>query len=60
MNFLSCVCSILEFTNKKILPIPFIKNVGKLIFKELFFIKIEYIKNLKDAVGVFKIIVFDP
>ncbi|EKN87355.1 hypothetical protein LEP1GSC034_0231 [Leptospira interrogans str. 2003000735] len=60
MNFLSCACSILEFTNKKILPIPFIKNIEKLIFKELFFIKIEYIKNLKDAVGVFKIIVFDP
>ncbi|EMJ45631.1 hypothetical protein RBB68_01920 [Leptospira interrogans] len=60
MNFLSCACSILESTNKKILPIPFIKNVGKLIFKELYFIKIEYIKNLKDAVGVFKIIVFDP
>ncbi|MTY95540.1 hypothetical protein FVE87_18580, partial [Leptospira interrogans serovar Copenhageni] len=52
--------SILESTNKKILPIPFIKNVGKLIFKELYFIKIEYIKNLKDAVGVFKIIVFNP
>ncbi|KAA1268329.1 hypothetical protein FH589_04030 [Leptospira interrogans] len=60
MNFLSCACSILESTNKKILPIPFIKNVRKLIFKELYFIKIEYIKNLKDAVGVFKIIVFDP
>ncbi|WP_061243395.1 hypothetical protein [Leptospira interrogans] len=60
MNFLSCVCSILESTNKKILPIPFIKNVGKLIFKELYFIKIEYIKNLKDAVGVFNIIVFNP
>ncbi|EMO04486.1 hypothetical protein LEP1GSC116_4517 [Leptospira interrogans serovar Icterohaemorrhagiae str. Verdun HP] len=36
MNFLSCACSILESTNKKILPIPFIKNVGKLIFKQFY------------------------
>ncbi|EKN97940.1 hypothetical protein LEP1GSC014_2994 [Leptospira interrogans serovar Pomona str. Pomona] len=47
MNFLSCPCSILESPNKKILPIPFIKNIGKLIFKGLYFIKIEYIKKFK-------------